>query len=101
MPQTGGRATLGARHAHADADASHSGIHTGGEECAMPSWLHSEWRLLHAYVPACSGPVALLPRNRSPGSLHKGLHLLRSELAIFVGVHSFEDPLVSRLKFLQ
>jgi hypothetical protein len=33
------------------------GIHTGGEECAMPSWLHSEWRLLHAYVPACSGPA--------------------------------------------
>ena len=33
------------------------GIHTGGEECAMPAWLHSEWRLLHAYVPACSGPA--------------------------------------------
>jgi hypothetical protein len=44
-----------ARHAHAD--ASRSGIHTGGEECAMPAWLHSEWRLLHAYVPACSGPA--------------------------------------------
>ena len=37
--------------------ASRSGIHTGGEECAMPAWLHSEWRLLHAYVPACSGPA--------------------------------------------
>jgi hypothetical protein len=23
----------------------------------MPAWLHSEWRLLHAYVPACSGPA--------------------------------------------
>ena len=46
-----------ARHAHAHADASRSGIHTGGEECAMPAWLHSEWRLLHAYVPACSGPA--------------------------------------------
>ena len=41
----------------AAADASRSGIHTGGEECAMPAWLHSEWRLLHAYVPACSGPA--------------------------------------------
>ena len=38
-------------------DASRSGIHTGGEECAMSAWLHSEWRLLHAYVPACSGPT--------------------------------------------
>ena len=46
-----------ARHADAHADASHSGIHTGGEECSMPAWLHSEWRLLHAYVPACSGPA--------------------------------------------
>ena len=46
-----------ARHARAHADASHSGIHTGGEECAVPAWLHSEWRLLHAYVPACSGPA--------------------------------------------
>ena len=27
------------------------------KECAMPAWLHSEWRLLHAYVPACSGPA--------------------------------------------
>jgi hypothetical protein len=43
--------------ADAHADASRSGIHTGGEECAMPAWLHSEWRLLHAYVPACSGPA--------------------------------------------
>jgi hypothetical protein len=46
-----------ARHAHAPADASRSGVHTGCEECAMPAWLHSEWRLLHAYVPACSGPA--------------------------------------------
>ena len=46
-----------ARHAHAHADASRSGIHTGGEECAMSAWLHSEWRILHAYVPACSGPA--------------------------------------------
>ena len=46
-----------ARHADAHADASHSGIHTRGEECSMPAWLHSEWRLLHAYVPACSGPA--------------------------------------------
>jgi hypothetical protein len=23
----------------------------------MPAWLHSEWRLLHGYVPACSGPA--------------------------------------------
>ena len=43
------------RHAHAD--ASRSGIHTGSEECAMSAWSHSEWRLLHAYVPACSGPA--------------------------------------------
>ena len=50
-----------ARHAHAahaaHADASRSGVHTGCEECAMPAWLHSEWRLLHGYVPACSGPA--------------------------------------------
>jgi hypothetical protein len=46
-----------ARHAHAHADPRRSGIHTGGEECAMPAWLHGEWRLLHAYVPACSGPA--------------------------------------------
>jgi hypothetical protein len=71
-----------ARHAHAHADASHSGIHTGGEECSMPAWLHSEWRLLHAYVPACSGPARGLPfretgfqdqrrrhRNRLPNSI--------------------------------
>ena len=23
----------------------------------MSAWLHSEWRILHAYVPACSGPA--------------------------------------------
>ena len=45
--------------------------------------------------------LALLPRTRSPGSLHEGLHLLRSKSAIFVGVHPLEDSLVSRLKFLQ
>jgi len=44
---------------------------------------------------------ALLPRNRSPGSLHEGLHLLQSEAAIFVGIHCLEDSFVSRLKFLQ
>src|SRR4051812_24723709 len=44
--------------------------------------------------------LALLLRISSPGPLHIGLHLLRSESAIFVGVHSFEDPLVSRMKFL-
>ena len=40
------------------ADASRSSAHTRGEECAMPAWLHSERRLLHAYVPACSGPAS-------------------------------------------
>jgi hypothetical protein len=45
--------------------------------------------------------LALLPRNRSPGSLHEGLDLLQSEAAILVGVHCSEDPLVSRLKLLQ
>jgi hypothetical protein len=40
---------------------------------------------------------ALLPRDRSPGSLHEGLDLVQGEAAIFVRVHSFEDPLVSRL----
>ena len=43
------------RARYARADASRSGIHASGEECAMPAWVHSEWRLLHAYVPACSG----------------------------------------------
>jgi hypothetical protein len=23
----------------------------------MSAWSHSEWRLLHPYVPACSGPA--------------------------------------------
>jgi hypothetical protein len=45
--------------------------------------------------------LTLLPRNRSPGSLHEGLHLLQSEAAIFVGIHCLEDSFVSRLKFLQ
>jgi hypothetical protein len=39
------------------ADASRSSTHTRGEERAMPAWAHGEWRLLHAYVPACSGPA--------------------------------------------
>jgi hypothetical protein len=42
-----------------------------------------------------------LLRNRSPGSLHEGLDLLQGEATIFVGIHGFEDPLVSRLKLLQ
>ena len=46
-----------ARRAHAHADASRSGIHTGSEKCAMSAWSHSEWRLLHAYVPAYSRPA--------------------------------------------
>jgi hypothetical protein len=48
-----------------------------------------------------TGPRSLLPRNRSPSSLHEGLDLVQGEAAIFVGVHSLEDPLVSRLKLLQ
>jgi hypothetical protein len=27
----------------------------------MPAWLHSEWRLLHAYVPTAFIPPSLLP----------------------------------------
>ena len=38
--------------------------HTGGEECAMSAWLHSEWQLLHAYVPACSGPTMASPSGK-------------------------------------
>jgi hypothetical protein len=33
----------------------------------------------------------LLPRKRSPGSLHEGLDLVQGEAAIFVSVHSLED----------
>ena len=51
------------------------GIHTGGEECAMPSWLHSEWRLLHAYVPACSGSRSEV--KAMPGQLCADSQLLR------------------------
>jgi len=64
------------RHArHARADASRSGIHASGEECAMPAWVHSEWRLLHAYVPACSGSR---PEGRAvPEQLRADSQLLR------------------------
>ena len=56
------------RHAgYARADACFSGIRTGGEECAMPVWIHSEWRLLHAHVSrgADSGPEGrAMPEQR-------------------------------------
>ena len=44
--------------------------------------------------------VALLLRNRSPGPLHEGQYFFQSEAAIFIGVHSFENAFVSRLKLL-
>jgi hypothetical protein len=45
--------------------------------------------------------TALLRRDRSPGSLHKRLHLLQGKAAIFISIHRLEDALVSRLKLLQ
>jgi hypothetical protein len=45
--------------------------------------------------------TTLLRLGRSPGPLHKRLHLLRSKAAVFVGIHRLEDALVSRLKLLQ
>ena len=57
-----------ARPFYAHADASRSGIHSGSEKFAMSAWSHSERRLLHAYVPACSGPArALLSGKRNSG----------------------------------
>ncbi len=54
----------------------------------------------HDICTSGEGPPLLL-RNRSPGPVHEGLHLLQSEVAIFVGIHCPEDSFVSRLKFLQ
>jgi hypothetical protein len=46
-------------------DTNGSGTHTSGEKCAMPAWLHGEWRLLHANVPAFSGsrPEGAMPER--------------------------------------
>lgn len=41
----------------------------------------------------------LLLRHRALGSVHEQQHLFHSELAILVGVHSFEYSFVSDLKF--
>ena len=61
-----------------------AGIHTGGEECAMSAWSHSEWRLLHAYVPACSRPAgALLSEKRDFKTRDDG-----TEAASLVSAHS-------------
>ena len=64
------------RHArHARADPCRSGIRAGGEEFAMPAWVHREWRLLHAYVPACSG--SRFEVKAMPGQLCADSQLLR------------------------
>ena len=46
-------------------------------------------------------PSFLRLRNRSPGPVHERLHLLQSELTIFVAVNCLENPFVSYLKLLQ
>ena len=43
------------RHAAYGADASRRGTDASGEECAMPAWVHGEWRLLHALVSHTAG----------------------------------------------
>jgi hypothetical protein len=82
-----------ARHAHAD--ASRSGIHTGGEECAMPAWLHSEWRLLHrvSFSKSRPGPTDLWccdPTisldNRCSGGLQIDRHLKFGRLALRISL---------------
>jgi hypothetical protein len=42
-----------------------------------------------------------LPELLPASATHEGLHFLKANGAIVVGVHGFEDPLVSRLPLLQ
>jgi hypothetical protein len=43
------------RHAAYGADASRRGTDASGEECAMPAWVHGEWRLLRALISHAAG----------------------------------------------
>jgi hypothetical protein len=43
------------RHAAYGADASRRDTHASGEECAMPAWVHGQWRLLRALISHAAG----------------------------------------------
>jgi hypothetical protein len=67
-----------------------------------PLWARTAVRLAGSHGPGKSARVLdLLPRSRCPGSLDEGLDFLHRKHAVFVGIHRFEDPFVSRLKLLQ
>jgi hypothetical protein len=63
--------------------------------------LGSDWMSPPWVGARLSFSTTLLRLGRSPGPLHKRLHLLRSKAAVFVRIHRLEDALVSRLKLLQ